>query len=404
MKKAAIVFGKILLGILTFILCIALMVSTIVTIVMADAHILTDKDNINILISEFLKPSASPKKTLGMSMGADTVGTPQQGADLGTVEASISGFGWSGGETGLLVELIYDLIEQEAGGEELPFTLEEVEAFVEESTFDDFLAEKGTGLVSDLLTGEKTTTITADEIKQQLEQNAQLIEDTFQIPLDEEVISALAAGIEETGVLEQINEGGLESILAAGDENQSPDAEGEVTETVKTPITLEGILSGKVNVSSLSLPQLLELFRSVTSGAVLLSCIGVCVVLIGLIFLTRWKKYYLAMIFTGITLLITGLICMIPALVVWGAPELMMELLGEMAVGMTLINKVVDMTCPVAIGVTVFGFAVIVAGGVLAGLSKKWVRAKLAAAEPVEIPGKEPAAEEVSAEEIPAEQ
>ena len=49
MKKAAIVLGKILLGILTFILCIALMASTIVTVVMADAHILTDKDNINTL-------------------------------------------------------------------------------------------------------------------------------------------------------------------------------------------------------------------------------------------------------------------------------------------------------------------------------------------------------------------
>ncbi len=399
MKKAAIVFGKILLGILTFILCIALMVSTIVTIVMADAHILTDKDNINTLITEFLKPSASPKQTLGMSMGADTVSAGMDFSHASSAEISAVG------NSGFMVDLIFDMIRQEAG-DELPFTKEQVENFVEESTLGDFLAEKGAGLVSDLLTGEKTTTITADEIKQQLEQNAQLIEDTFQISLDEEVISALTAGIEETGVLEQINEGGLESILSGdpGNADQSPDAEGVTTNEEKTPITLEAVLSGKVNVSSLSLPQLLELFRSVTSGAVLLSCIGVCVVLIGLIFLTRWKKYYLAMIFTGITLFITGLICMIPALVVWGAPELVMELLGEMAVGMTLINKVVDMTCPVAIGVTVFGFAVIVAGGVLAGLSKKWVRAKLAAAESVEIPGKEPVAEEVPAEEIPAEQ
>lgn len=395
MKKAAIVFGKILLGILTFILCIALMVSTVVTIVMADVSILTDKDNINTLITEFLKPSASSKQTLGMSMGADTVGTPQQGADIGIAAVGNSGF---------MVDVLYDMLQQEAGGE-LPFTKEQVENFVEESTLGDFLAEKGAGLVSDLLTGEKTTTITVDEIKQQLEQNAQLIEDTFQIPMDAEVISGLTAGIEEAGVLDQINEGGLESILAADDGNadQSPDAEGVTTNKEKTPVTLEGVLSGAVDVSSLSLPQMMELFRSIASGTVLLSCIGVCAVLIGLIFLTRWKKYYLAMIFIGITWFITGLICMIPALVVWSVPALVMEMLGEMAVGMTLVAKIVDMTCPVTIGVTVFGLALIVAGGVLAGLTKKWAKAKLEVA-PVENPAQEAVAEEAPAEEIPAEQ
>lgn len=400
MKKAAIVFGKILLGILTFILCIALMASTVVTIVMADVHILTDKDNINTLITEFLKPSAPARQTVGMSLGADTVGAPRQNADLGMAAEENSGF---------MVDLIFDMIQQETDGE-LPFTKEQVENFVEESTLGDFLAEKGAGLVSDMLTGEKTTTITIDEIKEQLEQNAQLMEETFQISVDEEAISGLAAGIEETGVLEQLSEGGLESLLTeyGGNADQSPDTEDEKTNGAMAEISLWAVLSGKVDVSSLSLPQMLELFRSTTSVTVLLSCVGVCVVFMGLIFLTRWKKYYLAMIFTGITLLITGLICMIPALVVWSVPAVVTELLGEMAVGMTLISKIVDMTCPVTIGVTVFGFALIVSGGVLAGLTKKWARAKLAAAEPVEIPeevpAEEPSVEEPSVEETPVQQ
>ena len=387
MKNVAIGFGKFLLGVLTFLLCIALMVSTIVTIVMADVTILTDKDNINTLITEFLKPSASVQledELLPLRADENTAPAVLSLSDASSAEISELG------SSGFMVDVIYDMIRQQAG-DELPFTKEQVESFVEESTLSDFLAEKGAGLVSDLLTGEKTTTITADEIKQQLEQNAQLIEETFRIPLDTETIAGLTAGIEESGVLDQINEGGLESILAAGDENQSPDAEGEATETVKTPITLEGILSGKVDISTLSLPQILELMRSITSATVLLSCIGVCVGIIGLIFLTRWKKYYTAMIVTGITLFITGMICMIPAIVVWNVPEMIMELLGDLAVGMTLIRKIVDMTSPVTIGVTVFGFALIVGGSVLAVLTKKWAKEKLAAAESVEISAEEPA-------------
>lgn len=388
MKKAAIVFGKILLGILTFILCIALMVSTIVTIVMADAHILTDKDNINTLITEFLKPSASVQlEEEVLPLNADSGPVVQSLSHASSAEIGVVG------SSGFMVDMIYDMIRQEAGGE-LPFTKEQVENFVEESTLSDFLAEKGAGLVSDLITGEKTTTITVDEIKEQLEQNAQLIEDTFQIPMDEEFISGLTDSIEQAGVLDQINEGGLESILAAGDADQSPDAEGEEVENVQIPITLEAVLSGKVDVSALSLPQMLELFRSIASAAVLLSCVGACAVIMGLIFLTQWKKYYRAMIFIGITLFITGLICMIPAIVVWNVPEVVTELLGELAVGMVFVSKVVDMTSPVSVGVTAFGFVLIVAGSVLAVLTNKWAKEKLAAAAPVDVP----------AEEIPAEQ
>lgn len=426
MKKTGIVIGKILLGILTFLLCVALFVSTVVTITMADIQVITNKDNLNTLISTYLTGSA-PKK------GA--VGLPVAGRHAPQRLESIDVNAMASGDTSFLVEFVYDMIEEQAGGN-LDVTLEEVKAFVEESTIDDFVAEKGTSLVSDFITGENTTSITTEEIKQVLQENAALLEQTFHVPMDETVISETITVIEETKVLEQLNEGGLEKLMELSDEGQLapegsvPDAEESVgTTTTNKEMTtdeiINGLLNGTVDISTLSVPQLLSVFRTAISAKTMWMCIGVCVVLIGLIFLTRWKKYYTAMIVTGVTLLITGAICMIPAIMFWSYPDAVANLVPELRTLMKLMTMIVDMTYPISLCVGIFGLLLIAGGIVLAVFSKKWAAAKAAklaaAAEAevveeipaeetveevpaVEAPAEEAPVEEVPAEEVPAEE
>lgn len=398
MKKAAIVLGKILLGILAFILCVALFVSTVLTVVVADVRIITDKDNINTLITGYLTGKTAPQRNPGIS------GMPLQEKAHRAPIRNLEEFDITMmGDTNFLVEYIYNTVKEEMG-EELPLSLQDVQDFVEESTLDDFITEKASSLISDFITGENTTTITAEEIVEQLKQNAPLIEETFQIPLDDTVISELTDSLEESGILEELEEGGLEAVLdlanppsgndtvpehgiASGDSDKSDSVQNAgslrpnlpVKEKINLIGAIQGIISGELDLSKLSVPQLLNLFRSVISLETLLACIGLCAVLMGLVFLTQWKRYYSAMIKIGITLLVTGIICMVPAVIVWVAPELILSLLGDLAFAKKLIDMLVQMTYPVSAGIAVGGLALIIAGGILRGAAKKRAKAVVVA-------------------------
>ncbi len=429
MKKAATVLGKILLGLLAFILCVALFVTTVLTMVVADVRIITDKDNINTLITGYLTGKPAPQRNPGISgmpLQEKVHRAPIRNLDSADFDISMVG------DTNFLVEFIYNTMKEEMG-EDLPLTLDEVQDFVEESTLDDFITEKGASLISDFITGENTTTITVEEIKEQLEQNAALIEETFQITIDDTVISEVTGAVEESGILEELEEGGLEAIINMANPpsedaipeggNASADKDGNTQSPTSKPnqnvaekeLTLigaiQGIINGELDLSKLSIPQLLNLFRSAISQETLLACIGLCVVLMGLVFLTQWKRYYSAMIKIGITLLVTGVICMVPAVIVWVAPELVVSLLGDMAFAMKLINMIVGMTYIVPAGVAAGGLVLIVAGAILRGVAKKRaikagdVVAVQVAAEPevaedlsMELLEAEPAAEEAEEE------
>lgn len=426
MKKVATVFGKILLGLLAFILCVALFVSTVLTMVVADVRIITDKDNINTLITGYLSGKPAPHRNQGLPLQEKVHRAPIRNLDSADFDISMLE------DPNSLIELFYDAV-QESMGEELPLSLEEVQSFVEESTFSDFIVEKSSSLISDFITGEKTTTITVEEIVEQLEQNAPLIEQTFQITIDETVISEMTDSLEESGILEELEEGGLEAIINMTSPpsedatpeggNTSADKEGSaqtpglskpnqnVPEKELTLISaIQGIISGELDLSTLSIPQLLNLFRSAISQEALLACIGLCVLLMGLVFLTQWKRYYSAMIKIGITLLVTGVIGMVPAVIVWVAPELIISLLGDMAFAMKLIKMIVGMTYVVPAGVAAGGLVLIVVGCILRSFAKKRANAECAvsvqvSAEPevaealsMELLEAEPAAEDVEEE------
>ena len=154
----------------------------------------------------------------------------------------------------------------------------------------------------------------------------------------------------------------------------------------------------------------MNLFRSAISQETLLACIGLCVLLMGLVFLTQWKRYYSAMIKIGITLLVTGVIGMVPAVIVWVAPELIISLLGDMAFAMKLIKMIMGMTYVVPAGVAAGGLVLIVVGCILRSFAKKRANAECAvsvqvSAEPevaealsMELLEAEPAAEDVEEE------
>jgi len=415
MKKFAIGFGKFCLGVLSGILCVCLVLAMLVTVLVADVRIVTSKDNLNTLITGYLTGYKMPHRQ-NVPAGAGVLAGGKM-APVKNFDDAETGFDMGAMADGsFLVDFVYGMLQEQSGGE-LGVSREEVESFVEESTLDDFLAEKGASLVSDFITGENTTTISTEEIVQQLEQNAALLEQTFGVAVDETVIQQVKTSIEESGVVEKIQENGLEGLLqlSGGSNNTMPDENiggpvdgaADSGAQMKIPTNLVGVLSalmnGELDFSKMSLPQILNLCRAAISAETMWLCIGVCALIIGLIFLASWDKYYRAMIIVGVPFMIVGVLNLIPVFLFHSIPGLLMSFLGPVNTIYQLLKKIIEMITVLPVILVVAGIALVVVGIVLAVKARRRAEAARVAALNGEALEEAPAEEE-KAEEIPAEE
>lgn len=90
----------------------------------------------------------------------------------------------------------------------------DIEKFLEKSTFSDFITEKLGLYVTDLYAGSSEFEITADEIQDLLEENADLIEEVFDAPLLEEDIENFVAELEDREILESLEVSTLKEEMA----------------------------------------------------------------------------------------------------------------------------------------------------------------------------------------------
>ena len=386
--------GKFLLAIVSFILCVVLFASTLVTMLVADVKVATNKDNLQNLLKQ-------------------TLAAPVQQTTLRPLTAAAgSGFEFdlgSGDISGALVEFAYESMKEAAGGE-LPMTLDDVKEFVEKSTLKEFIAEKSASIISDIYTGENTTNISVEEVEKLLTDNKDVIEEYFNIELTDEQIQQVNQAINEIPVVQQIREEGVASVIMGNSNPAVPDedlGDGTTGTTDTTDISdtwygklpgIGGILSegGSSNIMNNPVALALEIVRFYTSDAVLWSCIGVCAVLVGLLFLCAWNKPYKAMTKSGITFLLASAGFLIPTLVAWLSPATWMETFSFMPIVGTVSRFILMLTGGVCGTVAGLGVALI-AGGITVKVLMRKKKAALTAAETAVI--EEAAAEEVALEE-----
>lgn len=364
--RALKIIGKISLHILSVLLCILLFVSTLATMLVADVKVATNKNNLQKVLSATL---SAPTWRLGPITAATG-----DGVDL-TSGGSLSD---------QIVEYAYEAM----GGDELPFTLEDVKAFVEESTVKDFIAEKSASIISDIYTGENTTDITAEDIQKLLTENKDLIKEHFDLELSEEDIQSMTQAIDEMPVMQQMREVGVAAMITGS--GVAPDDEGadmDVTTGTANPVA-----------------QLLDTLRTFTSTPVLLGCIGVCAVLVGLLFLCAWKKPYGAMFYSGATFSLAGLIFLVPTLIAWLAADTWLSLFSGIPMVGPISRMILMLTGGVCGCVFALGAGLIAGGIVLKIFLRKKRAAKAAAAEAAEAPAEEVTAEEPFAEEVTLEE
>lgn len=389
---------RFILGFVSVILCILLVVATLTTAILADLNIVFQADNLQSLLTEAMFSSATSTRPApvisGNGNGAPAIRRfPVRLDDTTTIGAT-------GESTTAMVEWIYGTLTEQFGEENLP-SLDVVQDFVEESTVTEFITEKTASIISDVITGSNNTTITTDEIQTLLEDNAQLIEDTFGFEMSEEVINEVITVVEENEVVQAIQQEGVTSVVQQMVESGALDMPG-------------GLAPNGSNDSSSgsSVMDILASVQSVVSTTTLLTFIGICVVLIGLLMVTNIKRIWIGINNTGISLTIAGGILMIPTCLLWFAADLLLILLQDAGPVGKIILHVLKSTAPVHVGIFVGGIALIVGGCILRGILKK--KAKIAAgvaamealtaeAEAIEEAAEVPAIEEAPAEETPAE-
>lgn len=384
--KALKIIGKILLAIVSFVLCVALFASTLVTMLVADVKVATNKDNLQNILNQTLSAPYQQTTLRPMNLAAG---------------AGVAADASSGDLSDVLIGFAFDSV-QEMLGDEAALDLAQVKEFVEKSTIKEFLSEKSASIISDIYTGEKTTTITADEIVGLIEENKDLLKEHFDVEIPAEQIGELKQMIAEIPAIQQIQEEGIASVIMNSGGAVAPDAEGSSGVTTTAPewaTKLPGfgtyIESGDAShLFNNPVALALEVVRYYTSDAALWLCIGVCAVLIGLLFLCAWNKPYKAMIKSGITLFIASIGFLVPTLIAWLSPATWMALFSfEPMVG-SVSRIILMLTGGVCGGVAGLGVALIAGGIVVCVLIKKKKAAALAAA----------ALEEASAEGIPAEE
>ena len=372
---------RVLLGFISVLLCIALFACTLVTILVADVKLLTSKTSIQQLIKDFLFTTSAPARSGFAPAGAlpgrnpVPIDNPEMGGlDLGGID--FSGFDFDAilsGENAAdaLVDAFFDAIGESAE-EELPFTKEDVTQFMEESTIPEFISDKVAGIVSDVILGESTTTITKEDVMGLLEENKTLIEDTFKVEIPQEMIQQVGTMLEENNIMESIQEGvqnivGSEIAPPVSPDDPKEEGGSGTSNNVSAGLELmDSITKGEVD--ELGFGELLVMVRFIASDTVLYSCIGVCLALIALLFLTNWGRPNAALRCGGIPCFIAGLLILIPSAVAQFAPALIDDLFFPAG---KAIRTVLSLAGTISLGVTVFGLVLIIGGAVLGSVLKK---------------------------------
>lgn len=388
------------LAVLSFVLGFALFLCAVATALIADVRIITSESGVRQITKTFLGAPQRVHSVTSIYRGA--VGVPyaavprleEQSGDLGNVVTE--------GLVGFLYEGLKDFL-----GEDMTMTQEELEAVVDQSTVKDFIADKAAGLVTDYVTGDITTTITGDEVKQLIEENQALIEQVVGQPLPDNVIDQIVQVVENNEIIQKLETEGLAGVIdqmsgavpeeggdAVGDalgglKPKDPNALGNQIFGEELGGTVAGItssLTGGELEGLGSISDVLTLLRSVTSVGKLILGIVVCLVLMAAIILVNIKQLGKGLRRSGYPLLYAGapFFANLVALLV---PSLFAVMPLNVA------GLVLRMTAVVNGTVFGLGLALVIAGIVVGTVAKK-----KAAAEPVPVSMGAPAMEEAVAE------
>lgn len=339
---------RFLLGFITFLLCLVLFVTTFAGILASNVvNILSSQDNLENLLRQVL--------FVDMRHPVSTRNAPVGGApalrQLPVKTLSPADLKLSDQQTASsMVEWIYGALAEDFG-DELNVDLETVKEFVERSTLDDFLVEKGADLLNDLYTGESTVTLGADEIKEKLEENADLIEEYFGVPIDEQVITDVTATIENNEYVDRLENEGILNVIMNPESTDSPD--------------------GMNNPNSADTQQIIDLARKALATQTLWLFVSAILVLMLLILLTNMKQIWVGMRKIGITLMCAAVPFIILTVAIWVIPAGWSKTFHLPEIIEIVIREIVNLNYIICFSVFAFGLLMVIGGAIVYCIARR---------------------------------
>ena len=330
---------RFLLGFITFLLCLVLFVTTFAGILASNVvNILSSQDNLENLLRQVL--------FVDMRQRVSTQRAPVGGApalrQLPVKTLSPADLKLSEQQTASsMVDWIYGALAEDFG-DELNVDLETVKEFVERSTLDDFLVEKGADLLNDLYTGESTVTLGAEEIREKLEENADLIEEYFGVPIDEQVITDVTSTIEENEYVDRLENEGILNVI------MNPESTGSS--------------EGMNNPNSVDAQQIVDIARKALATQTIWLFIAAIIILIGLILLTNMKQIWVGMRKIGITLMCAAVPYVILTVAVWAVPAGWSKTFQLPEIIEIVVREIFNLNYMICFGVFAFGLIMVIGG------------------------------------------
>lgn len=249
--------------------------------------------------------------------------------------------------SGTLSEYIfryYDQIQAQYG-DDLPVTRQQLQSILNQPSVQEFLSEKASEYVQDILTGSESASISTDELMALLEENRELLEREFDITITPEIEQQLRSGL--TTVLEE------------------QDLSGQIRETINRQ--LDSVLSGGSSWSDgtaqgSTLRTIQSVLFNLLSTRMLVGIAVVCLVLLALLCLANWYNIPAGLTWASVPCIFGGLIVTVPLLILRSQPRILLSMMGANARAlMNLLLSFTDVMLPVHCGLLIFGLLLLIA-------------------------------------------
>lgn len=297
---------KVLLRILSVLLCLCLCASLLATALILDFRLMTSKENIKKIAGTLVSaPVQTRHIPLTAAMGRlrlnETSDTTAQ-----TQEA--------------LVEWLYDTLKAQHG-DELTVTKEQMESFLDQSGTKDFLTDKISSYMDDFINGTSNTTITTEEVVELIKENKALVEQELGVTMDPQAWDQVIDFVEQSDIGEVIRTEvieGTQNLTIPGGSPLFPE------HAPAGPDPENSAWGGSYTVGALMAD-----LRAITSTTALTISIVVNVLLIVALFFVNRMRLSATLCCAGIPMTVTGSLLALPTALLQLIPNLLPDPIGS---------------------------------------------------------------------------
>lgn len=333
---------KVLLRILSVLLCLGLFASLLATTLILDFRLVTQKDTIRKVANAVFSPSVRTFHTRPMAAAVGTAVPVTTSETTGQTQQA-------------LVDWLYTTLKEQHG-DELVITQDQMHSFLNQSTTKEYLTDKFASYTEDFINGTSNTTITTEEVVALIEENKALVEQELGITMDPQAWDQVIDFVEQSNIGEVVRDeviAGVENLSIPGGSPLFPG---------NAPAGSDPENSGWGG--SYTIGTLMADLRILTSDVALIICIAVNVMLIVALFFANRMHLSSTLCGAGIPVTILGgLLSLVTAVV-----TMLANVLGNFG---AILSIVAGAVAPVHYGMLALGILLFIAAIVVDVLRKK---------------------------------